>query len=306
MVKLAFAAFFFLALHLGVAATPMRTNLIAWMGRRPYQATFSFGSLLSIGMLFLFYRGARTDSLNLVAWVANPLTSSLALILVFFSFLLFFATLIPGAQDLAPEGRANLALSRLFNRLLKAWPILGRLGLSPAQTALQFEGPNLSQITTPRSGPMGDSPSGAYLTRLNALSLGSDSKDPPPALPRVRGIWRITRHPRLWALAFWAMGHLLAHLDLAALFLFGTILVFSVLFGQARDQLRATSYEKAGLGDDYAMYLYKTSSFPFQAIRAGRNRMALDEIGPIPLVMTFAAFTFAMVFHEILFSVPPL
>jgi len=47
---------------------------------------------------------------------------------------------------------------------------------------------------------------------------------------------RLTAHPMMWGISFWAGGHLLANGDLASLILFGSFLVYSIL-----DMLSANS-----------------------------------------------------------------
>ncbi len=45
---------------------------------------------------------------------------------------------------------------------------------------------------------------------------------------KTSNLKRVTRHPMLWGVVFWATGHLLVNGDLASILLFGSFLVYSV------------------------------------------------------------------------------
>jgi uncharacterized membrane protein len=83
----------------------------------------------------------------------------------------------------------------------------------------------------------------------------------------VHGITRVTRHPRLSGIALWAMAHLLVNGHLAALLLFGAILV-TVLNGMASIDRKRRLAVGAAAWDDFAAH---TSRLPFVAILAGRT-----------------------------------
>jgi len=102
---------------------------------------------------------------------------------------------------------------------------------------------------------------------------GFEAKSLAQAEP-ARGILRITRHPFLWGVAFWAAAHLLANGERFALMLFGA-LGFMAIYG-------ARSIDRKGQARDperWAAFAAVTSSVPFVAILQGRNRLALGEIG---------------------------
>lgn len=67
------------------------------------------------------------------------------------------------------------------------------------------------------------------LTQRNPTALGQapDPDSPEPA----RGIVRVTRHPMMWAVALWAIVHVLANGDLASLIFFGTFAVLALVGG---------------------------------------------------------------------------
>lgn len=92
----------------------------------------------------------------------------------------------------------------------------------------------------------------------------------------VRGMVRITRHPFLWAVALWALVHLIINGELAALILFGALLVLALGGTAAIDAKRGRAF-----GAQWAQFAVVTSNIPFAAIAAGRNQLlpALREIG---------------------------
>lgn len=90
----------------------------------------------------------------------------------------------------------------------------------------------------------------------------------------ARGMIRVTRHPVMWAIALWAAAHVLARGDLASVVFFGGFLVVAVLGTVLID-----ARKRASLGEDWARFAAVTSSVPFGAIAAGRNRFVAGEIG---------------------------
>ncbi|MFO1400082.1 MAG: NnrU family protein [Steroidobacteraceae bacterium] len=125
----------------------------------------------------------------------------------------------------------------------------------------------------------------------NPTSVGMEAKlaQGPDA---ARGMLRITRHPFLCGVALWALAHLLVNGHLAALVLFGSLLVLAIGGTASIDAKR-----RRGTGAQWTAFAGVTSVLPFAAIAAGRNRLgpALREIGPWrPLV---AVLVYAAVFH---------
>jgi uncharacterized membrane protein len=114
----------------------------------------------------------------------------------------------------------------------------------------------------------------------------------------ARGVLRITRHPFLWGVALWGLGHLLVNGERFALMLFGVLAVIAV-FG-------ARSIDRKGRARDpeaWAPFEDKTSNFPFAAIAQGRNHLALGEIGWRGLA-GLAIVVVIAVFHQRLFGAP--
>jgi uncharacterized membrane protein len=90
----------------------------------------------------------------------------------------------------------------------------------------------------------------------------------------ARGVLRITRHPFLWGVAFWAAAHLLVNGERFAAMLFGA-LGLMVVFG-------ARSIDRKGRARDavaWARVEDATSHAPFAALAHGRRRGARSAFG---------------------------
>jgi uncharacterized membrane protein len=112
----------------------------------------------------------------------------------------------------------------------------------------------------------------------------------------VHGITRVTRHPRLSGIALWAMAHLLVNGHLAALLLFGAILV-TVLNGMASIDRKRRLAVGAAAWDDFAA---QTSRLPFVAILAGRNRLELGELAVWQFALAVGLFAGVFWLHGVL------
>jgi len=113
-----------------------------------------------------------------------------------------------------------------------------------------------------------------------------------------RGIQRITRHPMLWSFAIWALVHLLGNGDLAGLLFFGAFLVTALAGMPSIDAKLA-----ARAPDAWPGLAAKTSILPFGAILAGRNRLALGELGWIAPVVGTVAWAALLYYHPAVFGV---
>ncbi|MDZ4690087.1 NnrU family protein [Terricaulis sp.] len=112
----------------------------------------------------------------------------------------------------------------------------------------------------------------------------SSLKRPDPA----HGILRISRHPFLWGVALWSLGHLLVNGERFALMLFGA-LGLMVVFGARSIDRKARARNAEG----WDAFEDVTSNVPFAAIAQGRNRLALGEIGWRGLAGLAVAFAIA-------------
>lgn len=110
----------------------------------------------------------------------------------------------------------------------------------------------------------------------------------------ARGMVRITRHPFLWAVALWALVHLILNGELAAVILFGALLVLAVGGTAAIDAKRRRAF-----GDQWAQFAAVTSNIPFAAVAAGRNQLlpAVREIGVWRPLVAIAVYVLAFYLH---------
>lgn len=114
----------------------------------------------------------------------------------------------------------------------------------------------------------------------------------------ARGILRITRHPFLWGVTLWALCHLLVNPDLPAFLFFGAFLVLALLGPRSIDAKRARHH-----GEAWERFAARTSNLPFAAIAAGRNRLALGELGIWRVALGAALFVvFLLWLHPLLFG----
>lgn len=114
----------------------------------------------------------------------------------------------------------------------------------------------------------------------------------------ARGVLRVTRHPFLWGIASWAFAHLVVNGDLASVLLFGTFLALALLGPTLIDRRRARAH-------GWERFAAVTSSVPFAAIAAGRNRLRLDELGAWRVGLALIAFGVLLGLHARLFGASP-
>lgn len=118
-------------------------------------------------------------------------------------------------------------------------------------------------------------------------------KKPEPA----RGILRITRHPFLWGVSLWGIGHVLSNPAPASLMLFGGLAAMALLGTRSIDRKSAARSPEA-----WAPFRDATSNVPFAAILRGRNRLALGEMA-LPLLIAAAAYAGVLYAHGAAFGV---
>lgn len=139
----------------------------------------------------------------------------------------------------------------------------------------------------------------AGLTTRSPTAVGGETlaagQDPAP------GILRVTRHPFLWAVALWALVHLLARGNLASLIFFGGFLVLS-LGGMQHIDLR----RERSLGGSWGPMRLTTSVIPFAAIASRRTRMDWQGLGWWRPLLGLALYLALLHLHPLLFGVSPL
>jgi len=135
-------------------------------------------------------------------------------------------------------------------------------------------------------------------TKNPTLVRGEAALDDPNI---VRGALRVTRHPFLWGVAIWAVGHLIVNGDRASLVLFASML-FLALFGTASIDAK----RKRALGSKWDAFAAQTSNVPFASILAGRQKFALGEIGWWRFAVALVVYAAVALAHPFLFGVPAL
>jgi uncharacterized membrane protein len=105
----------------------------------------------------------------------------------------------------------------------------------------------------------------------------------------ARGVLRITRHPFLWAVVLWSTAHLLVTGHVASILFFGSLGATALRGMTSIDEKRRRT-NKA----EFARYVEITSTVPFAAIIARRNRLAWGELW-VPMVI--AALLLAVILH---------
>jgi uncharacterized membrane protein len=116
----------------------------------------------------------------------------------------------------------------------------------------------------------------------------------------ARGILRVTRHPVMWAIALWALVHLVARGDAASAIFFGALAFVALVGTRLIDRRKDET-----LGEDWKRFAAATSNVPFTAIVEGRNRLALAEIGWKRVAVGLAAFAVLLLAHPYLFRARP-
>lgn len=116
----------------------------------------------------------------------------------------------------------------------------------------------------------------------------------------ARGVLRITRHPFLWGVTLWALGHLIVNGDVASLIFFLGFLVLALAGPFMIDGKRRRLVGPRWLGFEAA-----TSRVPFEAIMAGRNSLRLSEIGWWRIAVAVVAFGVVFWLHPVVFGAIP-
>ena len=141
----------------------------------------------------------------------------------------------------------------------------------------------------------------AGVTTPNSTMVGGERVVDGGPENQTPGIARITRHPFLWGVTLWALGHLAVRGDGASIILFGGILVLALGGMWHIDQKR-----EASLGANWGPIRLTTSVIPFAALASGRTQMDWRGIGwwrPLAALVLYAAL---LHFHAPLFGVSPL
>lgn len=141
-----------------------------------------------------------------------------------------------------------------------------------------------------------------------AVGQGFDNggRDPAP------GVLKITRHPVMWGIGLWALAHMVANGDVAALIFFGSFAVLA-LFGTTQIEAK----RKAREPDGFARFAEITSNVPLAALLSGKKRRfwktaySIDpfkavwhEIGLLRVTAALALYVALVVLHPWIAGVP--
>ncbi|WP_431283321.1 NnrU family protein [Humitalea sp. 24SJ18S-53] len=137
----------------------------------------------------------------------------------------------------------------------------------------------------------------ASVTAPNPTAVAADTA----LAAEPRGITRITRHPMLWSFTLWALLHAGANGDSASLVFFAAFAV-TALLGMPSIDAKLRARRPAA----WAGFSATTSIIPFAAIAAGRNRLAVREIGWLAPLLAVIAWAVLLHFHRGIFGVPAL
>lgn len=116
----------------------------------------------------------------------------------------------------------------------------------------------------------------------------------------ARGILRVTRHPIQWAIALWALLHLIARGDAASAIFFGGLAILSI-----SGSLLIDSRKNRMIGAEWQRFAATTSNVPFAAIIRGRNQFRMEEIGWWKILAGLALYFVLLFVHAHLFGVRP-
>lgn len=149
----------------------------------------------------------------------------------------------------------------------------------------------------------------AMLVAFAMLVCGALSKNPTSVLGKdaLKGrskwndIFAITRHPVMWAIAIWAIVHLINRPDATSLLFFGP-LAFLAIAGTLRQEAR----KRAELGIAWDKFASQTSFVPFAGLLSGKAKLKWNELAGWPLAVAVFLWAAMLHFHGSLFGVSPL
>lgn len=139
----------------------------------------------------------------------------------------------------------------------------------------------------------------AGLMSRNPISSGQTDRFTSDAA--ARGVLAITRHPFMWGVTLWAVGHLLARGDQAALIMFGGFAVLALAGSSSQDRKMRAKH-----GANWDAFARATSLVPFAAIIAGRAQLRLSEIGWRSTAVALVVFIVLFAGHSWVIGVSPL
>lgn len=138
----------------------------------------------------------------------------------------------------------------------------------------------------------------AAVTTRNPSMAGMEAAvdAPDPAV----GITTITRHPLFWAIALWALAHIVPNGDLASIYLFGSLALLALLGMPMQDRKKERQ-----LGAEWGPFAMRSSAIPFVAAAQGRTAIDWRGIGWWRPLAGLALYAVILMGHRDLFGVSP-
>jgi uncharacterized membrane protein len=137
----------------------------------------------------------------------------------------------------------------------------------------------------------------AGYTTPNPTTVGMErfarADDPAP------GVLRVTRHPVMWAIGLWAVGHVIANGDLRSLLFFGAFGFLSLGGTVLIDRKK-----QLALGSNWARLAEVTSNVPFAALVAGRTRLRWRDISLLRVIAGLLLYAVLYNGHAIIAGAP--
>ena len=137
------------------------------------------------------------------------------------------------------------------------------------------------------------------VTTPNPLSVGQEARI--EATEPATGFLKVTRHPLFWSFALWAAAHIPPNGDLASLYLFGSILLLSLVGMPLVDRKK-----EARFGAAWGPFALTTSVVPFVAAIQGRAKLTLADFSLWRVALGLALYAGLFSMHPLLFGVPVL
>ncbi len=137
---------------------------------------------------------------------------------------------------------------------------------------------------------------GGYSTP-NPTAVGMErsarADDPAP------GIMRVTRHPVMWAIGLWAIGHLAANGDLGSMWFFGVNGLLAL-----GGTILIDRKKRLALGSHWRRLAGITSNIPFAALITGRTRLRWGDIGALRPLAALLLYAVLFLAHPLFAGVP--
>lgn len=115
------------------------------------------------------------------------------------------------------------------------------------------------------------------------------------------GVFAITRHPVMWAVAIWSGGHMLVNGDAASVVLFGGMTILAL-----GGMLHIDARRRATGGDGWRRFEARTSVVPFVALIEGRADWASLRFASWRLALGLVLYVLFLVLHKPVIGPSPL